>query len=245
MVSFNPSLGLFAAGAQAVSNSIPSAVFNTWALREKVEWEAREEFFRIGRWLKDHTPDSPHLSAFAMQCAEEESRHAELCRKLLALSPSPVSFLSPNLSDVMGPLSLSEKQRVLFAATAVSCITETLSTSLLIEMNRRAEPGPFKSVIREILEDEIGHSKIGWALLSYFGERESLSWLSAFVPGMLEGAYNLENSSPARRDLSEWGILDHKTVRELFYATTRDVIVPGLELFGVFLNNQWERGIRE
>lgn len=222
---------------------IPMAVFRTWAMRESVEWEAREQFHHVSEWLKAQGPEHHKLHLMAQQCSEEEMRHAKLCQKLLTLSPTSVPLRKPESSGLLGPENLSISKRVLYTAAALSCVTETLSTALLLEMNKTAEPGLFQSVIKEILEDEIGHSKIGWALLQHFGESHSLSWLSEYIPEMLRTSFNLENSIPLNQDLSYWGILDNSTVREIFFSTTREVIIPGLKIFGVEFNDAWEKNL--
>jgi len=221
--------------------TIPEAVFRTWTLRESVEWQAQEQFQLISQWLKIHVQDSPQLYLMAQQCGDEEMRHAELCRKLLALSPTPITLNAPEKLGLMGTQTQSGQEKVLYSATALSCITETLSTALLLEMSKTAAPGLFHSVIKEILEDEIGHSKIGWALLQHFGQSHSLSWLSEYVPEMLRTSFNLENSVSPTENLSSRGILKGKTVREIFFSTTNEVIIPGLKMFGIDVKKDWEK----
>ena len=210
-------------------------------MRESVEWEAREQFHHVSEWLKAQGPEHHKLHLMAQQCSEEEMRHAELCQSLLKLSPTSVPLRKPESSGLLGPEELSISQRVLYTAASLSCVTETLSTALLLEMNKTAEPGLFQSVIKEILEDEIGHSKIGWALLQHFGESQSLSWLSEYISEILHVSYNLENSVTQPKDLSSWGLLNTKTVKDIFFSTTQEVIIPGLKLFGVKINDAWEK----
>ena len=138
----------------------------------------------------------------------------------------------------LGPGHLNREQKLLYACVALSCVTETLSTALLVEMQERAAPGMIKATVHEILTDEINHSRIGWAELSRHTRSRDLSWISALLPGMLGEAMQTDvqpmlSADEGELDLSEWGILTPKHAQKIVKEAIQVVIIPGLEQNGI------------
>ncbi len=98
--------------------------------------------------------------------------------------------------------------------------------------------GLVRNTVHEILEDEISHSRIGWAELARFANESEVNWLSRYIPLMLSDAMGSEsepllNVSKAHEDLSAFGILSPVGARGLMIEAVNEIILPGLRQYGV------------
>ncbi len=216
----------------------PDAVYRIWRARDRVELEAADCFSRLATDIRALRGPDDAVAQMAAQAAEDEKRHSALCRLILSTSSSPIDSLAPELGVMMGPPSLVLADRILYTAVAIGCVTETLSTALLIEMRKVAGPSLIRGTVHEILEDEISHSRLGWAELALAARTSDVSWLSAFVPGMIRDAIRSDIKpmvilGKPESDLSRWGILPIGQAQTLMHEAIEDVILPGLMAFGV------------
>lgn len=143
--------------------------------------------------------------------------------------------LPPDLGIVLGG-ETAPARRALFASVALGCVTETLSTALLIEMRPHAHLEVVREGLDRILEDEVRHSRLGWAHLAFEAERGDVSWIATSIPGMLRAALDtdvLPTSGEEHHDLREYGILARSDVRRICESTIETTIVPGLARFGI------------
>ena len=94
------------------------------------------------------------------------------------------------------------------------------------------------SVLRDILRDEVAHSRLGWAWLSHEHAEGTVGFLSRQMPSMLEGSASPRLFAPGTpeeesSELLKHGVLPHTRKRETFVKALRDVVFPGLGRFGV------------
>jgi hypothetical protein len=219
--------------------SAPDLVFRVWRDRERVELEAAGIFDRLARDLTRLRGPSDPVAALARTASSDELRHATFCQEILRFGP--LSYRKPAKapeSMALGPPNLSLANRVLYTAVAVCCITETLSTALLLAMHKRAAVGTIRQTVHRILEDEVSHSQVGWAELSRAAGERDIGWVSDYVPAMIQAAL-IGESGPtltrgeAESDFSRWGILPPSEARALMNETIHGVILPGLGQYGV------------
>lgn len=238
----------------APQNAVPTAgpearaVAAIWWHREAIEHEAAALFEELaGLFRQSGAP--AELIALATQAAADEREHAVLCRAIISQTGVELPPRSRAASPPLGPASLSPRERAVYAAVAVSCVTETLSAALLLAMREQAEPMLIKETVHRILKDEVAHSRLGWALLAHEAERAgkaSLGWLAPHLPDMVAEAVatDVDPMSEAglamgkaeatpRLDLSAYGILRRERVAEVVCEAIETVIVPGLESFGI------------
>lgn len=241
------------AGVQAVPNfpnlnsdetgegsSLPSSfelsdVARIWAYRHRVEYEAADQFERMAVGLAALGSD-PKITRLAHKAAEDERRHAVLCRNVIAQTHTEVAFGIPQLGIRLGPHELDLRKKILYAAVSLSCVTETLSTALLIEMQKQAETRAVRETVHSILEDEILHSRIGWAHLAHQANHMDVSWLRSYIPLMIQDAVASDTPSvpiPAEPDFSAWGILPPEKAKAIMQKTVNEIILPGLRAFGI------------
>ncbi len=232
--------GRFLPGTLPISPPL-SKVARVWAYRKRVEHEAADQFERLAAGLSELGADTK-LIRLAKLSAEDEKRHAILCRKIIDQTDAQVIGKAPQLGMSLGPEHWELRQRILYACVSLSCVTETLSTALLIEMKKQAGPLTVRETVHSILEDEITHSRIGWAQLATEANYCDVSWLSPFIPGMIRDAIMAEplprvvQGAESLNDnewLSEWGILPEAKATAIMLSAINGVVLPGLKAFGI------------
>ncbi len=239
----HPKLVLSVAGGPLVNKeadhlAVPDGVFHIWNNRWKIEIEAAHLFSNLAKDLFTYAgPDDP-IGKMAERAASDELRHAERCKQILSQSPIPLKELTPHIYTQLGPVTDSVHERILYTSVAVCCVTETLSTALLIDMQKKAEPGLISNTIREILVDEVKHSQIGWAQLARSSKETNVSWLTQYIPSMINEALRTDirpmiGISNKQTDLSRWGILLAHRANTIMQDTIANVIQPGLKEFGI------------
>lgn len=229
----------------------PEPVFRVWRARRTVEVEAVHLFAGLARSLKELWGPKDEVSKLAQLASEEEREHVGYCTKIIdyaevagypvhVASENPVTDWSPYLE--LGPKQLSPIDKTLYACVAVSCITETLSTALLIEMLRKASPGIIRHTIHNVLTDEVKHSRIGWAELARQSKIKKVNWISFYLDQMIKSAIQSDigpilTSEEANLDLSSWGILRPQEAEKIISNTLRNVIMPGLAKYGIAVSS--------
>ena len=213
------------------------SVARVWRHRERVEREAADQFARLAGDLRD-AGAPPALIDMAEAAAVDEAEHAVLCRAVVDRLAPGLAPLAPALGVSLGPAGLSPRRRALYRAVALSCVTETFSTALLLEMRRLATDGQVHATVQRILRDEIDHSRLGWAYLAWVAAREDVSWLSAHLPGMLREAIggDLPPAAPAapiRHAGEDRGVLARERILEVAGRAYDQVIAPGLARYDI------------
>jgi hypothetical protein len=206
-----------------------------WAFRARVEREASSRFARLADAIPVFDPASP-VPDLLRRAAGDEDRHALLCADLAAAygSPAPASTMDVRIA----PRSLGPRDAVLYELVAACCITETESVATLATLLAEQVEPRVRTVLHEIARDEVVHGRIGWAHLAREAEMRDVSFLSAWVPSMLEGSVDegiLTSGQPAAEpdDLLLHGVLPRTRKREIFIRTLEEVVFPGLERNGV------------
>lgn len=225
------------AKAEPLADPVRQLVAEAWTFRRQVELDAELRFTRLaGQLAQLGAPET--LVSLAGRAAEDERRHAGMC-KLLARAYGRVDMPpAPLAAEEVAPAGMALRERVLYEVVAACCITETESTAVLTTLLVPDGAPRVRAVLRDILRDEVAHSRLGWAWLSHEHGAGTVSFLSRHVPSMLEGTASPrlfapgapEEESPA---LLKHGVLTHTRKRETFVRALRDVVFPGLERFGV------------
>ncbi|MCI0569402.1 MAG: ferritin-like domain-containing protein [Myxococcaceae bacterium] len=212
-------------------------VAEAWAFRREVEREAALRFARLSEQLQSlGAPET--LVALARRAAGDEERHAVLCAELALFYGHPGLPAGPLELREVAPTRLGLRERVLYELVAACCVSETESTATLTALLTPDGAPEVQRVLRDILRDEVAHSRLGWAALAREHAVGATGWLSRYVPAMLEGNAGKglfveatpDAESPA---LLRHGVLPHARKREVFVRALEDVVFPGLERFGV------------
>jgi hypothetical protein len=163
---------------------------NAWAVRARSELDASSAFATMlhGIIVLDVEPSVRWLTARAV-C--DELRHSEICRHMATCYGSKVEDRAPPRrveSASGGPI---------VQAVANCAISETIASAFLSRSLEQAQSDLSHAVVRELLEDEVDHSRIGWALLSSLDKREQGD-LTTMLPQIVRIVRGI-GSTPQRR----------------------------------------------
>ena len=222
-------------------------VAHIWRERERTEREAASLFAELGRGMRTcGLPDD--LVAMAEDASADEIDHASRCRDIIAECEFKEPLLDAQSRGLLGPRDLTLEKRVLYTSAAMGCVTETVSTALLLEMKKRMDAPIIEKTVRAILGDEVNHSRLGWTHLAYYTQSAEADFLGPYLPRIFESLLIAESEeasekSPEHCDVYGLGVLPRQTVERVFKQTLQEVILPGFEEFGVSteLSHDWCR----
>lgn len=222
---------------EELSEPVRRLVAEAWTFRRQVELDAALRFARLAEQLGQLGAPEP-MVALAQRAAEDEQRHVGLCEELAREYGQAVLPEAPTVVTEVAPQRLPLRERVLYELVAACCITETESTAVLTTLLVPDSHPRVRSVLRDILRDEVAHSRLGWAHLAREHADGAVAFLGRYIPAMLEGGTSPrlfapgtpEEESPA---LLRHGVLPHTRKREVFVRALEEVVLPGLERFGV------------
>jgi hypothetical protein len=230
-------LGLAVTQELPLSERQRMALAGVWAFRARAERDATVRFRRLASELGRFGAE-PRVVEIASAASDDEERHANLCAELArhyGSRETPAVGAAP----AIGPRTLPAEDRLLYEIVAFCCVTETLNASLMHVAYLRARVPYVREAIREILKDEVWHSRLGWAHLHAAREKGQGAFLSAALPRMLAGAVRVElfadlaAEAQETEQLADHGELPAATRVEIFASAARDVLLPGLEGLGI------------
>jgi hypothetical protein len=238
-----------APGDPALPEHVRRIAASAWTFRWKVELEAEARFTRLAERM-EQIGASPSMADLARRAAQDERRHARLCAQLAEGYGESIPIAAPAALAEIAPSGLKLRGKVLYEVVAACCITETESMGVLTTLLGATGSGgdggpagaargsPVRQVLRELAEDEVGHSRLGWAHLASEHAQGVTSFLGPLVPSMLEGSIDADlfaRVSPEREDeaLLQHGVLPHALKREVFARTLEEVVFPGMDGLGV------------
>ena len=208
-----------------------------WSCRHVFELDAHARFNRLSDTLRRHHAPT-EIVALTEQAARDEKRHAFLCQDLVAYCGGRISQQREVHAPPIYPEKLSSKSQLLYELVAMSCVTETLSCTLLGIMVEQTEDQFLKQAMRSILRDEVGHSRLGWAYLADQSRFGPQSFISDYLPNMLASTvhdeiFKPQTQSPYDAVLGHLGVLSRARRLDIFTQTMTSVVFPGFEKFGI------------
>lgn len=205
---------------------------NAWAVRARSELNASSAFATMlhGIIVLDVDPSVRWLTARAV-C--DELRHSEICRHMAICYGAKVDDREPPRrveAASGGPV---------VHAIANCAISETIASAFLSRSLEQAQSELSHAVVRELLEDEVDHSRIGWALLSGMRKQERAE-LAAMLPQIVRIVRSiwLDAAKKTGDDLP----LGHGCIRGTELVTVIDdafeeLVIPGLSYVGIEPNS--------
>ena len=207
-----------------------------WAARAHAEAQSAARFNQLARDQK--ATGAPQVQEELAEKAEvEETEHVDLCLRLVNHFGHKTH--RPEIPTIpSGVGGLEPKDALLLQMVGMCCINETVSAAIRGEMLRQAEPGRVHNTIQTILKDEVGHSRLGWAYLSYVKDEANLKLLSKELPTLLQNAVTDELFEQPDLDdpdhlSAPLGTVPRIVRFELFEASLLDLVFVGLDRFGV------------
>jgi hypothetical protein len=208
----------------------------TWTFRAGAEAWASARFVQLARDLEAHqAPDV--VVQMAHKAAVEEAEHIQLCLTLArAFGATPDELAMPHIASP--PVSDTSHITLLMQVVGACCINETISAAVLNHMLRASEPGIVHDTIQQILRDEIGHSRIGWAYLAHMAEQFDVRPLGAMMPQLLAAAitdelFDMPEDADEDDPVTRLGVVPHAARTALFTASVNDLVLPGISTFQV------------
>lgn len=170
--------------------------------------------------------------------ASEEARHAELCMKLARryaggdpgrLEPAPLAMPDFRTGD--------ERLELLFLIAGTCCINETLAVAYIHACLDAADDPVAVLANRAHLRDEVGHGRLGWALLrsSWVDDRLRLA-LAERLPRLFAANVPLwlrVDPALGAGGAPSWGHPDHDAMQNVILTAVKDAVVAGFTFVGV------------
>jgi hypothetical protein len=218
-----------------------SLVASTWAFRASAERSAALRFQRLAQGLENIGAPTP-IRDLTHRAVEDEVRHITICDHLACNFGWKDEPLPPTAHQAIGIKGSTHQEQLLFEIVAFCCITETINASMLLAIKDMVLHEGIKIGVQTILKDEVNHSKIGWAYLQYARNEGQGGFLPEALPQMFQGAgveeiYTSDGVSREADHLANYGELNFKMRTDIFRASIRDVIFPGLEHMGIKTNH--------
>jgi hypothetical protein len=215
-----------------------SLIQDTWRFRGRGEREAVHRFTQLAGALEaaDAQPDVIELARTAI---EDETRHIGICDELIRhFGGEPVELPDNYCAVSAAPSGLDVRDAALYDVVGFCCIVESLNASLLVATLQIAGYEPVRNAVRDILRDEVNHSRIGWAHLQAERQAGRGEFLAAYLPQMLEdsGAKKVvvrEDSLRNGESLRGYGEPSCDLRITVFSEALHEVIIPGFEAMEV------------
>ena len=216
---------------------VRARVGTTWALRTRAEIEATARFARMAVELA-HVGASPVVVQGTADASADERRHRDLCAKLAAKWGEPDALNHEPPPNRIGRSDMDARDRLLWEMVAVCCISETMNTSLMTRCLEVVRDEEIRATLRELLEDEVRHARLGWAHLAAERAAGRGTFLRDVLPLMLEASVEpgfLEEARPTpwTDALYDYGELPLSELVQIYRDTLNLVVFPGLDALGV------------
>ena len=216
-------------------------IATTWAQRAQAELGAERRFHQLTEQLADLGAHNAVLS-LARKAQEDESKHAVMCAQVAKSYGHRTGFENFSSPAMKREKSWNSRElaeeRLLCEITLMCCITETINASLLNSIYGKSKESSTKKVIHEILKDEVKHSQIGWAYLTYETKKRDCGFIAEYLDEMLDISVKDELFLPAVSSTNceksfNYGVMPVALRLEQFIETMKQIVLPGFERFGI------------
>jgi hypothetical protein len=209
----------------------------TSARRAALELEGAAAFTAVTQALIDLRADVRIVDLSARAIAEE-IRHADIYRELAsAYGGVELAPLRAAPIEVPTYVGVSPRQENVLRVVGMCCINETMACSFLDLCLSGVSAAPVRAGVREILEDEVRHARIGWA---YLGSRdagdEERRLVSAWLLPLLRTQWTrwrAQIASLPAFDLPAHGCPSPAAIERASLASMRGLVIPGFARAGV------------
>jgi hypothetical protein len=220
---------------EGLTDSERRALAELWAFRARSEHEATSRFARLSERLRA-VGAAPAIVDLATTAVEDERRHRGACAAMAERYGEPVMAFAELVVPEVAPPELALPERVLYETVAFCAITESINAALLARTQKVATDPETHRVVRDILSDEVNHSRVGWGHLA--STTVPRAFLGRWLPFMLgatlpETLFDATVDDVASDAALRHGLLPRSVLQEIFRDTMSGVVLPGLENFGV------------
>lgn len=239
--------GLAVTGVDTLDAGERASAIATWRARMVNEHISARVFAALVPQMMAAGVAARHLHEVA-RFVQEELRHGVQCASVVHALGGDASAELPPLAAVPTHDDAEPLEALLRNLITICCLHETVAVALIDAEWQRSGPPELQETLRAILADEVGHARFGWALLGELAERLTPElkqrlgdYLVAAFRHLREHELAHLSPQPTLSERSEaYGVCDGNEARELFAATVRTVIIPGLEVHGLPAAAAWE-----
>lgn len=213
------------------------ALVRHWQRRAKSEARIGLAFAELAKRLHAHAV-APALIEHFVRASAEEREHAELCHALAdAYADAPLERPAAPLEVALPQLEPEPRLDLALLVLGTCCINETLASAYIRTCLQASHVACALAANRTHLREEIGHARMGWALLASpwcdAGLREQLA---VRVPAMLDANVPMwmrVDDELGAAEIPGFGHPSHAQVRASLDAAVREVVLPGLAHVGL------------
>jgi len=220
-----------------LSAEIRADIGRHWARRAQSELTAGIVFANISvALLAQGVP--PEVAFLAARAHSDEVRHAEICRRVaMRYLGSDVPFPKPRQIEKPAPAPSQARLAATLHVVQNCCFNESVAMVFLRTCLEQAEHELVRLALRELMREEVDHSRIGWALLSSEAVTAAdRAAVTRAVPGFIDDMRKIWLADDAGRELPRGhGALDPPDLERVVEEALADLILPGLEHCGVKL----------
>jgi hypothetical protein len=226
--------------ARSLPENARAVIGSTWRERMRQEHLAVGAFALLTQELAAVGCDARVLELVA-RASSDEVRHAEICRRVATamLGEPAVPRAWRGLPRIPMHPGADAPTRALLHIVEMCCLSETLTGVFFTEMHARATHPAMRGVIESLLEEEIDHSRVGWAYLATRVQAGMLGGLAQALPAMIDRTFGriLRALGGIEDDdaMEAFGYVRDGACGPIFRRALRDVVVPGFELLKIDL----------
>jgi len=213
---------------------VTSAIGWHWARRAESELTAGVVFANISVALlaQDVVPEVAFLTARAHS---DEVRHAEICRRVAGrYLGKEVPFPKPRAVQKPAPTPSQARLAATLHVVQNCCFNESVAMVFLRTCLDQAEHELVRLALRELMREEVDHSRVGWAHLSSVAVTEAdRDGVARAVPRFIDDMRQLWLTDPGPPVPPGHGVLDPPELARVVEEALDELILPGLEHCGV------------
>lgn len=209
---------------------------NIWLSQSATERRVADAFSVVHRALVALDADAGLIET-AARAVDDEHRHAELCRSVASQyagkslpHPPLLPFVHPT-----HPSASSDRVRQCLYVLGQCAFNETFASAYLEAALASAEVPYAKCTVRELLSDEIDHSRVGWAFAATMPPRERAevqSWLLDLAICNLREWRAIALPAVSNPVVQRHGVPARDKVEAALLSVIDAVMIPGFERFG-------------
>jgi hypothetical protein len=191
---------------------------------------------------------NPDWQAEVATMISDELRHGQQCAAVVHALGGDARAEIPAFPDVPEHEDASPLEAVLRNIMSISCLHETVAVALIRGEHVAAGPPEMKETLREILGDEVRHARFGWSVFRELNPLLTDELRQRLTEYLVVAFKHLREHELAHLPLGATpsaseeavGVCDGKDARTLFYETVHEVIIPGLEGYGIKAEKAWK-----
>ena len=221
-------------------------VLHEWSTRGAREYGSGALAHHFTLWLLQ-LGVSPDLLRAGLDVVEDELRHAEMCRALVAEhGAAPLPAVAREGLELPRRADLPLERDVLRACLRSFCLDETTAVTMFQVMRRDTRVPQVREVIDHFLADEVQHREFGWVTLEWLLQGELGQTLRPFVmPELAEliairrnyydNPVEIARAPAVHPGERAWGLLGRGEYVRVFTDTLARDVAPRLARLGFTL----------